>query len=523
MKKKSARWHLTIIIGVILIFCALRTYEKMRILGFSFIPNATRQVWIIETEIKFTANKNQPVNVTLSVPKPSRNLQIFKEEDNSASLKYDYKQLNDSNLRQLQWTKKSTSGKQLLYYKMYVYNIFKGGIRNTKDLNFNCKKPAWEGVKLQTAKSIIAEIKQKTSSDGEFTKNIITEFVLKPRSNKVKFLLPEQNITTRVKIETARKVLALNNIETALVFALDLNNENRSQSPILYLAFKDGNSILYANMLDINTYKLAENLLIFSSNTDYLVDITGGNNSRTSYAISKQDFDLNTLLSQQAKSQFANSLFTFSVYNLPISEQNTFKKLSVLPLAILMLVVMRNLVGIQGMGTFTPILISMVFLETKLLPGLIIFITVLTIGLLIRTYFSKLNLLLVPRISAVVIVVITIMQFISTLSYKFAFYEGLKVTFFPLIIFAWIIERSSIIWEEEGAEKTIKQIIFCLLTAIASYYIISNVFISHAMYVFNELNLIILILIMLIGSYSGYRLTELYRFRSFFKEHNNDN
>ena len=41
------------------------------------------------------------------------------------------------------------------------------------------------------------------------------------------------------------------------------------------------------------------------------------------------------------------------------------------------------------------------------------------------------------------------------------------------------------------------------------------------MYVFNELNLVILFTVMLLGTYTGYRLTELKRFAPIIKENNN--
>lgn len=104
-----------------------------------------------------------------------------------------------------------------------------------------------------------------------------------------------------------------------------------------------------------------------------------------------------------------------------------------------------------------PILIALAFIQTTLLTGLVVFLTVIGAGLWIRYYLSYLNLLLVARITAVVIVVIFIMAVLSIVSYKLGFDQVLTVTFLPTIILAWTIERMSILWEEEGIHEVLIQ------------------------------------------------------------------
>ena len=82
---------------------------------------------------------------------------------------------------------------------------------------------------------------------------------------------------------------------------------------------------------------------------------------------------------------------------------------------------------------------------------------------------------------------------------------------------AWIIERASITWEEEGAFNSCREIVFSMIAALATYAVICNETIRYIMFAFNELNLVILFLIMLLGTYTGYRLTELKRFRPLVK------
>ena len=165
-----------------------------------------------------------------------------------------------------------------------------------------------------------------------------------------------------------------------------------------------------------------------------------------------------------------------------------------------------------------PILMALAFIQTTLITGLISFIVIVALGLWIRSTLSRLNLLLVARISSVVIVVIGIMASITVISYKLGFNQILTITFFPMIILAWTIERMSVIWEEDGMKEVMIQGGGSLMVATAAYAVMTNRLIEHLTFNFPELLLVVLALNLLMGQYTGYRLVELYRFSPFVKE-----
>jgi hypothetical protein len=165
-----------------------------------------------------------------------------------------------------------------------------------------------------------------------------------------------------------------------------------------------------------------------------------------------------------------------------------------------------------------PILIALAFLQTQLVTGLTLFLVLVGTGLWIRSWLSHMNLLLVSRISAVIIVVIFMMATTAILSYKFGLDRALTVTFFPTIILAWTIERMSILWEEEGFKEVFLQGGGSLLVAVLSYLVMTNRVVEHLTFNFPELTLSLLAVILLLGKYTGYRLSELYRFRDLGKQ-----
>ena len=159
----------------------------------------------------------------------------------------------------------------------------------------------------------------------------------------------------------------------------------------------------------------------------------------------------------------------------------------------------------------------MSLIETGFVPGLICFVLIVAVGLILRRLLATLNLLLVPRIASVVIFVILIIQVLAVIGYHDNVDVAMSALFFPIIITAWIIERLSIIYEEEGFKNAMSESFYTLLTAIATYFVIKSDTVRHITFAFNEINLVILFLVMLLGTYTGYRLTELKRFYPLLK------
>jgi len=89
----------------------------------------------------------------------------------------------------------------------------------------------------------------------------------------------------------------------------------------------------------------------------------------------------------------------------------------------------------------------------------------------------------------------------------------MTITFFPMIIIAWTIERMSILWEEEGAWEVLIQGGGSLVVAIIAFAAMQLPLVTHLTFNFPEVHLIILALILLTGQYTGYKVSELYRFR----------
>ncbi len=163
-------------------------------------------------------------------------------------------------------------------------------------------------------------------------------------------------------------------------------------------------------------------------------------------------------------------------------------------------------------------LIALAFRETELVKGILLFIMIVSMGLLFRFYLERLRLLLVPRLAAVVTIVVLLMTAISIVSDQIGTDTGLSVSLFPMVIISMVIERMSVVWEERGGAKAIREGLGSLAIASLAYLVMSLDVLAYWVTVFPEVNLIVLGLIIALGRYTGFRLSEMARFRQLAAE-----
>ena len=209
----------------------------------------------------------------------------------------------------------------------------------------------------------------------------------------------------------------------------------------------------------------------------------------------------------------SKNLLTSAMASLPLEVQQVYRVLLVVPLGVLLLVVLRNVIGLKSFGTFMPVLIALAFRETQLLWGIVLFTVIVAIGLAIRLWMERLRLLVVPRLAAVLIIVVGAMAGLSVLSAQLGLAGGLSVALFPMVILTMTVERMSVIWDERGPRDAMQQGVGSLVVATACYLLISHPMTEHLFFQFPELLMVVLAAVLLLGRYSGYRLTELYRFK----------
>jgi len=466
--------------------------------GIPFLPGAQETVWQIEAKINFWG-EGTPVQAILSLPSDQADYRIVNENTVSSGYGFSIEEANAQ--RRARWSKRDVQGEQTLYYKVEL-------VADGNQTRRGEPPPAVEPVQLDepyatAAQAIVNSVLPHSADALTLGQQLIREMTVVPRDQNVALLLDRFALPSLFS-----DLLALANVPARRVQALILEEGRRRQSLVeLVQVWQDDQWHLFNPLTGLITD--TSNLLLWQTDTPSVLDVIGGTRSRVSFAIISQTRPSLTLATASAQGMDAPSL---SLYSLPVEEQNMFKLIMLLPVGALVVVVLRTLVGLKTSGTFMPVLIALAFLQTQLIPGVISFLMVVAIGLFIRSYLSTLNLLLVARIATLVIVVVAIMSIVSVLSYRLGLEAGLSITFFPMIILAWTIERMSILWEEDGPKEVLIQGSGSLFVAVTAFLLMDQPLTRHLAFNFPELHLVVLALILMLGRYTGYRLLELRRF-----------
>ena len=505
-KLNSIRAFLFVGLFISIIMAVYGIYYKVKYWGFGFTPQQKTAVWTIESHITFRPTGDK-IKVSIARPTPSKEFKILNED--VVAKKYNIEKQEDK----VVLTSSPRRGRQDVYYRVLLYDNVEGRGKTPAEKADKIVKPLFDEQSLNVANQIL---ETAALQKGDAVQQIIRLLNQNPPDETVQSFMPERS-SDKETAQVIIDLLALKNISARMVRGIKLQEEKKTFVPdVMIEAYMDKMWKVY----DLKSGKkgLPDDFIIFQRNGQSMFDVSGGRNSSIKYSVMKSLRSSLNLAEHRAKLANQEGNFGYSIYNLPLNQQNSIKWLMIFPLAILVVVIMRNIVGISTMGTFTPMLIAMSLVETGFWSGLICFGLIIGIGVLIRAALSKLNLLLVPRISAVVIFVILIIQGMAVVGYNLDWHIASSALFFPIIITAWIIERASITWEEEGASNAIKQIVYSVLVAIVTYFVIVNEYIRHIMFAFNELNLVILFIVMLLGTYTGYRFTELLRFAPLAKK-----
>ena len=198
---------------------------------------------------------------------------------------------------------------------------------------------------------------------------------------------------------------------------------------------------------------------------------------------------------------------------LPVPMHDVIKLLLLLPFAALITAFMRNVVGLQTFGTFAPALLAMSFIYANLTYGIMILLVVVTVGLVGRSLLERLRLLMVPRLSIMLTLVILCVVFGISILYYFFPNISAQAVLLPMVILTILIERFHVTVEEDGLIYSLQLAVGTLVVAILSYAMLVRDEVGEFVLKFPEAHFFTIAAFIMLGRYAGYRLTELWRFR----------
>lgn len=497
----SAR-QVQILVGLLFVVGLGAAAYKHFALGFPLLASEKETVWQLEGRIAFEANDG-PVDVRLNLPDDNVARRILSSDNIAPG--FQYEEINEGGTTLGRWTAQHAIGSQVIYIRSQSYFA---DVRKEAAAPLGTPMRVRMDEPLKAMADAFLEDFTGAAQSEEHALGLLRG-LNRPGDELVELLLRNHS-SPQKRTHLAGQLLTLVGYSVQPVRGVFLDDKARSQSIYNFLEVQVNDKKVLLDARE-NSVIPWDRVILLQKGNEPLLEVFGATNSRITFATTKvQRAAYRSAIG--AAGHESNPLIDFSIYSLPLSDQNIFKLLLVMPLGALVVVILRNLVGIRTSGTFMPVLIALTFLQTTLVTGLLLFVIVVGVGLIMRSYLSSLNLLLVPRIASVLVFVILLYAAIGVLSAKFGWQGGMKVTYFPMIILSWTIERMSVLWDESSGRDVMIECSGSLVTASLAYLLMSNSYVSDTVFLYPELLLVLLGVIIAIGTYTGYRLSDLRRF-----------
>lgn len=503
-------WHwLALVLGLMITGSAITAY-KANVLGYPLQPGVADESWIVQARIELQAERDRPVRVDFQLPARTRGFARLTE--NFISPQFGVSVQQEEWRRYASWTVRRAPGPQTLYYRGVFYRD-----NSAMDLMPVPAFPARPVLNepFQTAMLSVVEQGRAYSADiVSFTAELLAQINAPSPSSEIRLFLNDPSWRgNRVRI--ARTLLADARIPAEQINGFLLTPMESRAEPVRWLAVHNGDRWIFMDPAS-GQIGLPSNFLFWWAGDEPPVEVSGARLNNVQWSIRRNQVDALTLAEQRA-STGESGLVWFSLLDLPVDMQAVYAVLLLVPVGGFVVVLMRNVIGIRSFGTFMPVLIALAFRETGLLAGLVLFGIVVAFGLACRFYLERLRLLLVPRLTAVLIIVVLLIVGMSVLSNRMGLEIGLSVGLFPMVILTMVIERMSIMWEQRGPQEALLEGVGSAAVAALAYLVMGLAVIEYLLFVFPEILLVVLGLTILMGRYTGYRLSELVRFRELAK------
>jgi hypothetical protein len=203
---------------------------------------------------------------------------------------------------------------------------------------------------------------------------------------------------------------------------------------------------------------------------------------------------------------------------LPAKLQEPIKVVLILPIGALFTAFVRTIIGIRTFGTFSPTLLALAFVYNDVRSGLCIFLVVIATGFISRSFLDRLKLLLVPRVGIILTLVVMLMVLsIAVMNHYNRVPSNGQTVLLPMVILTNLVERFYVTTEEDSMLVSLRLLMASVLMAMAIYLLLSWPSLGALLFHYPELHFFTVAALVLIGRYTGYRLTELIRFRDLAK------
>ncbi len=524
---RRSTWIL--VIGLFLATAASIIYKTFY-LGVSFIPTVEKNLWNVELSLKLKPSARSRT-IGFPVPRPSDRLTIKSTQFDGKGMSLTIEKR--PNVLRGQWQGKVPAAKTVFYRvvlelreKQYTVPSFLPPEPPDPRMREYLVPPELSPQEAAALKSVEDDIIPDNISRVKAVKAIyyfLHEEVLYNdlRSwRNLQEILEHMEADSRGKARLFTALCRRQGIPARTVGGIVLRPERRADE-------KGRHNIFYWNevRLDGKWIPLCTTYGVFAAITDEYLPLFWNADSANEI-INDEGAALRVTANRVESTEFSiieyrreirkakSWLLDHSLYLLPMNVQSILKVLILIPFGAVILVFFRNIIGFKTFGIFMPVLLALFFRETSYFFGMSFFSAIVLAGIGERTLLKRLRLLAVPRMSIILTLVVVFLCVFALINHETRLFREFTPALFPIIITTIFIERFSLMLEEEGTKNTMKALAGTVIIATITFWVFSIRTLQTIVFTHPETLLSVIAVLILMGKYTGYRLSELARFRA---------
>jgi hypothetical protein len=192
-----------------------------------------------------------------------------------------------------------------------------------------------------------------------------------------------------------------------------------------------------------------------------------------------------------------------------------------LPIVATIIAIIRQLIGFKTLGIYLPSILTVTFLATGLVNGILIFLAILLFGTGIRFILKRLKLLYLPRMALLLTFVSLISFVILAIASRYDISRIIQVNALPLLIMILLVENFIDVQIQKGSKESIKLTITTLIIVTFCYFIMNSQHVrSFVLNYPGPITLAVILANIIIGRWTALRLVEYHRFRDILNDKN---
>lgn len=192
-----------------------------------------------------------------------------------------------------------------------------------------------------------------------------------------------------------------------------------------------------------------------------------------------------------------------------------------LPVIATLVAFLKQVVGVTTFGVYTPSVLTLSFLAIGWKLGIIVLCVVVLASILIRKILRRYRLAYTPRLAIVlsfvalaIFAAIVVLTWLAPFGAYFRIADLIAASIFPMLIMSTLAEKFVSIQSEKGSRSAIHMFGELLLVSLACYLVVGQwsgfqtLMLAHP-----EIILLFIICDVMLGKFTGLRITEYVRFR----------